>query len=92
MLQTMEFTLPELLKRWGAGQIPMNAMVQVTFDPATVSTEDEAGKDVTLALFEQWALEDAQMSAEELEADRRLYEQFEHNVNETRRASGMRTL
>ena len=32
------------------------------------------------------------MSEEEIEAERRLFEQFEKNVNETRRALGMRTL
>jgi len=48
--------------------------------------------DPMLALFAQWAEEDAQMTPEEIAEERRLWEQFEANVNETRGALGMRRL
>ena len=91
MLQTVELTLPELLKRWRAGQIPSNATVQVTFDDVAVAAPITP-PDPALALFDQWQAEDANLTPGELEAERQLFEQFEHNVNETRRASGMRSL
>ena len=48
--------------------------------------------DSTQALFAQWAEEDAQMSPEQIEAERQMWEQFESGINETRRASEMRIL
>ncbi len=48
--------------------------------------------DPTLALFAQWDAEDAAMTAEEADAERRLWQRFESNVNETRQAQGMRLL
>ena len=45
---------------------------------------DSGENDPTLALFAQWNAEDAAMTAEEAEAERRLWERFESNVNETR--------
>ena len=50
------------------------------------------GEDPTLALFAQWEQEDTQMTPEEIEQERRLWEQFEHGINETRQALGMRPL
>lgn len=48
--------------------------------------------DPTLALFAQWESEDAQMTPEEMDQERRLWEKFEVGINETRRALGMREL
>src|SRR4051812_49185970 len=42
--------------------------------------------DPTLALFDRWKKEDAQMSPEEAEQERRLWEEFEKGINETREA------
>jgi hypothetical protein len=52
----------------------------------------EERDDPTLALFAQWEKEDAAMTPEETEADRLLWEKFQANVNETRRALGMMQL
>ena len=46
----------------------------------------------TLALFRQWEEEDAKMTPEEAAAEDELWERFQVNVNETRRALGMREL
>lgn len=48
--------------------------------------------DPTLALFDAWDKQDAAMTEEELEAERRLFAEFENNVNESRQEAGMRTL
>lgn len=81
MLQTVEISLPELLERVRAGQIPMSARAQVTYDvPAPQEATPPAPG------------EGSTMTEAEMEEERRLFEQFERNVNETRRACGMRTL
>lgn len=54
--------------------------------------EQSEPHDPTLALFAQWAQEDAKMTPGEIEQERRLWEQFEANVNETREALGMERL
>jgi hypothetical protein len=55
-------------------------------------SEERIEEDPTLALFAEWEKEDAQMTHEEMERESRLWEEFERNVNETRRSLGMRTL
>lgn len=52
----------------------------------------DAENDSTLALFAQWDAEDAAMTAEEADEERRLWQRFESNVNETRQAQNMRRL
>jgi hypothetical protein len=47
---------------------------------------------MTLALFAQWAVEDARKTPEETAQEDRLWEQFEAGINETRDALGMRRL
>lgn len=83
MLQTVEISLPELLERVRAGKIPLSAKAQVTYDDAALPTpQEDAAEDApnpTLALFEQWDKEDAAMSAEELEEDRRIFAEIEKN-------------
>ena len=49
-------------------------------------------KDPTLALFEQWLTEDAQVTAEQKEQESLIWEQFEAGINETRKTLGMRLL
>ena len=60
----------------------------------TQSTQapEQENPDPDLALFAKWAVEDARMTPEEIEAERQLWEQFEKNVNETRKQLGMRLL
>lgn len=48
--------------------------------------------DPTLALFQQWKAEDAAMTPEEIEAEKRMWAEFEQGINESRRAMGMREL
>lgn len=52
----------------------------------------EAGSDPTLTLFAEWEKDDAQLTPEEMERERQIWEQFERGINETRRALGMREL
>ena len=49
-------------------------------------------QDPTLALFEQWRREDAQMTPEESEQERQLWEAVEQGINEARAEQGMRQL
>jgi hypothetical protein len=49
-------------------------------------------QDPTLALFAQWEQEDENMTPEEIEQERRLWEAFQSDINATRQAQGMRTL
>jgi hypothetical protein len=49
-------------------------------------------EDATLALFRQWAEEDARRSPQEAEAENELWERFQANLNETRALQGMRQL
>lgn len=55
-------------------------------------TEGVQEKDATLALFRQWAAEDADRTPEEIARENELWRQFQANVNETRGALGMRPL
>lgn len=49
-------------------------------------------EDPTLALFHQWAAEDAQRTPEEADEENDLWDRFQANVNTTRQALGMRHL
>jgi len=55
-------------------------------------TSVNAPEDPTLALFAQWAQEEAQKTPGEIAQEDRLWEEFEHGINETRDALGMRRL
>ncbi len=80
---TFEIAAPEFVKRFQAGEIPDSAHVTVTYEPtngASVATTDGI-----------WDEDDA-LAGAELEAERRLYEQFERNINAEREAAEMRTL
>lgn len=77
-MTTVEITLPELLKRVDAGQIPMDAKVRVTFDDAEAPSV-QVTQDPTLALFEQWAIEDEQLTPEQEADNKRVYAAIETN-------------
>ncbi len=79
MLQTVEITLPELLERVRAGLIPMSAKAQVTYDDAVRTPSQDAERNPALALFEQWAQEDAQMTPEQHAENQRIYAEIEKN-------------
>ena len=49
-----------------------------------------APEDPTLALFAQWAQEDAQMTPEEIAEENRIWEQFQTNINAERDRAGAR--
>ena len=74
----LEFSLHELLERLHAGQIPIDAKVSVTYDDA-IMPAPPAHKDPTLALFAQWAAEDAQMMPEQQAENDRIYAEIEQN-------------
>src|SRR5262245_6746775 len=78
MKQTLECTLPELLERLNAGQIPMDARVQVTYEDSALPAETRE-KDPTLALFQQWEQEEAQLTPEEQAENARIYAEIEQN-------------
>jgi hypothetical protein len=72
--KTIEFTIPELLERLHAGQIPPDAKVQVTFeDGAPVP----AAHDPSIALFAQWDEEDSRMTPEQRAENERVYAEIE---------------
>lgn len=49
-------------------------------------------EDPTLALFQEWAAEDAEQTREEAARENELWERFQANTNKTRAALGMRPL
>lgn len=62
-------------------------MVEELLPARTPLTEDS---DPTLALFAQWAQEDAQMTPEEIAQENRTWEEFKTNVNAERDRVGAR--
>ena len=80
---TLEIPAPEFVKRFQAGEIPDNASVVVTYEPAQ--------PDDVAASGETWDAATS-LSGAELEAERRLFEQFERGINESRAAAEMRIL
>ena len=53
-------------------------------------TPPGGAEDPTLALFAQWEKEDANMTPEEIEQERRLWEEFKANINAERDRAGAR--
>ena len=76
MRQTRDFTIPELLERLNAGQIPLTATAQVTFEEATPVLN--GNNDPMLALFAQWEQEDAATPEQQAE-NKRIYAEIETN-------------
>ncbi len=93
---TLEIPAPEFVQRFQAGEIPVSAHVTVTYEPTI--TESVTSDAATTALDTPAVLssaiwdEDAPLAGEELDAERRLFEQFEDGINVNRRAAGMRSL
>ena len=80
---TLEIPAPEFVKRFQSGEIPDSAHVTVTYEPApsgAVAASSEAWNEAT------------SLSGAELEAERRLFEQFESEINASRAAAEMRIL
>ncbi|GEM_PF-4497132 len=46
MVQTLEFTLPELMERVRKGQIPSTAKIQITFDETAVPPQDPTARPI----------------------------------------------
>ena len=80
---TLEIAAPEFVKRFQSGEIPDSAQVAVTYQP-TEQTDAPTSDD-------SWD-ESSPLAGDELEAERRLYEQFERGINASRQAAEMRTL
>lgn len=85
---TEEARLAEASRRTGLP--PAEAIHSVLAEHLPLIDVEE--NDPTLALFAQWNAEDAAMTAEETDAEQRLWERFEQGVNETRQTQGMRLL
>ena len=58
----------------------------------THTSSDNSHHDRTLELFADWERQDAEMTPEEIEQERLLWEEFQHDINATRTAQGMRQL
>jgi len=74
------------------GLAPAELARKVLKDHLPPVTKASRPEDPTLALFRQWAEEDAQRTPEEAAQENELWERFLTNVNETREALGMRKL
>ncbi len=74
------------------GLAPAELARRVLTEHLPVLADDAPDDDPTLALFRQWAAEDVKRTPEEAAKENELWEQFQANVNETRKALGMRTL
>ena len=93
MTLTIELTPTEQARLEAAAQregiAPADLARKLVTEHLPAAVEKGGEEDPTLALFAQWAEEDARMTPEEFEQDRRLWEQFEKGVNESRQALGM---
>jgi hypothetical protein len=74
------------------GIAPADLARKVLTDSLPPMAEGPQPEDPTLALFDQWAAEDAKRTPEEAAQENALWEQFLTNINETRAALGMRKL
>ena len=105
-MTTLEIAVPELVKRYQAGEMPESARATVTYepelaqDPITLKlhqwqkeTQTQMEPEIpTQELFAQWAEEDAHMTEEERQAESKLWEEFEKGINDNRATLGMRQL
>lgn len=60
--------------------------------PERPSIQMLTGETPTEALFRKWAEEDANLTDQEIEADQRLWEEFQQGIDETRSVQQMRRL
>ena len=84
---TLEIPAPEFARRFQAGEIPDSARVTVTYEPTEQINAPASNGDVS----DSWD-EAKTLSGAELEAERRLFEQFEAGINQSRAAAEMRIL
>jgi len=105
-MTTLEIPVPELVKRYQAGEIPDTAHAIVTYESEEVTdpvlaklkqwqeeTQTQTGPVISSQeQFAQWDLEDAAMTDEERVAEGKLWKEFEKGINENRAALGMRQL
>ena len=88
---------PEVQSRLAAaakqeGMAPEELARKLLTDHLPPQPAEPQPEDPTLALFRQWAEEDAKRTPEEAAQENELWEQFLTNVNETRAALGMRKI
>lgn len=74
------------------GMAPAELARKVLADHLPPLAAELQPEDPTLALFRQWEQEGTARTPEEAARENELWERFQSNVNETRRALGMRTL
>jgi len=77
----------ELPEEADALHLELGQVVEVQVEPVNGSQADQ-----TLALFEQWEQEDACRTPEQIDADARIWQEFEKGINASRQAQGMRLL
>lgn len=77
-------------RRKGLGLQECARQVLSQYLPAVPARQAE--DDPTLALFAEWADEDAHMTPAEAEEEERLWEEFMDDINASRQAMGMRLL
>jgi hypothetical protein len=75
-----------------AGVEPAEFVRKIVADHLPAVPPAQTDEDPTLALFKKWAEEDAKMTPEEVEAERKMWEEFERNINAERERAGMRKL
>jgi hypothetical protein len=93
MILTIELTPHEEARLIAAAQQEGMQPAELARKLLTDHLLQETSKtDPTLARFVQWKSEDAQMTPEDLEQERGLWERFELGINETRRSLEMREL
>ena len=86
-MTTLQIPVPELVKRYQAGEIPSSAR-------ATVTYEDEGETkplDPALALIEEW-LSQAPTDPDEIRAAEEDLQAFQKALNQTRKEAGARIL
>ena len=95
MTLTIEFTARE--EKWLAAQaarqgVPPSEIVRQLVDEHISPNTEIEETDPTLALFAQRSQEAAAQTPEEIAAEDQQWQEFEHGINATRQAQGMRQL
>jgi hypothetical protein len=72
------------------GIAPAEYVARLVRDSLPFVAPDISEQDPMLALFDQWKEEDAEMSAEELQAEQQSWEELKTNINAERKRAGAR--
>jgi hypothetical protein len=72
------------------GVDPADLASKVLADHLPETKKLTAENDAMLALFDKWDREDANMTPEEIEEEKRSWEEFKRNINEERDRAGAR--